>query len=396
LDKAILAAPLPSMASRVAVIGSSSNPGTQGSYLFIFNLSAGDPTIPERTIPAPASLTTFGTAIALKGSRILVGSEPQGTGFNNVGIAHLFDLNSANPNTPVHTFQNPTPASQDFFGTSVNIDGNRIVIGAYGDKSQSSDGSVYVYDLAATNPTVPFLTIRNPLPGTGDRFGFSTSLSGDRLAIGAYLDTTGGTQAGIAYLYDISGASPAPLLATFNNPTPAADDRFGISVALSGTRLLIGAEKDDTIAADSGMSYLYDLAGGNPAQPKATLATGSLVPFGGFGWRVAVSGTRIAVSDTRNRIRIFDLGSSTPTAPVLTVSAVSSGILGALALSDRFLVAGDSSVQRAYVYDLNGATPATPFATLINRSLRPVTISVNPLQSQARGSLSERPGTIQP
>jgi hypothetical protein len=45
------------------------------------------------------------------------------------------------------TLNNPTPAQSDFFGHAVAISNNKVIVGAYGDKSQGSDGSAYVYNL---------------------------------------------------------------------------------------------------------------------------------------------------------------------------------------------------------------------------------------------------------
>ena len=56
------------------------------------------------------------------------------------------------------------------------------------------------------------------------------------------------------------------LTQTILNPTPAIDDLFGKSVAISGDKVLIGAPRDDTGAKDSGAAYLFDAATGNAAR----------------------------------------------------------------------------------------------------------------------------------
>jgi hypothetical protein len=103
------------------------------------------------------------------------------------------------------------------------------------------------------------LTITNPTPGVGDNFGNSVAAVGtDRVLIGARGDDTGGNNAGAAYLFSTSG----PLLTTFTNPTPAADDSFGCSVAAVGSdRVLIGAYVDDTGATNAGAAYLFSTNG---------------------------------------------------------------------------------------------------------------------------------------
>ena len=65
-----------------------------------------------------------------------------------------------------------------------------------------------------------------------------------------------------------TGAEPAGrLLHTFLNPTPAAGDQFGWSVAISGDKVLIGAQFDDAGARESGAAYLFSPV---PTSPRQT------------------------------------------------------------------------------------------------------------------------------
>ena len=71
------------------------------------------------------------------------------------------------------------------------------------------------------------------------------------MVVGAYSDDTGARDAGSAYLDDLSGGTPVPV-ATLNNPGPADSDYFGSSVAISGTRVVVGAPGDDMERATLG------------------------------------------------------------------------------------------------------------------------------------------------
>jgi hypothetical protein len=61
---------------------------------------------------------------------------------------------------------------------------------------------------------------------------------------------------------------------TFTRPTHATPDLFGVSVALSGSSVLIGA---DGVNSDAGAAYLYDVSNGNLLQSffSPTPAAGS-------------------------------------------------------------------------------------------------------------------------
>ena len=103
----------------------------------------------------------------------------------------------------------------------------------------------------AQGPVFTTLTITNPTPAAGDSFGISLAAVGnDRMVIGA---PGAAEAAGAVYLFRTDGA----LITTFTNPTPAAYDYFGRSVtALGYERVLIGAYLDDLGATDAGAAYL--------------------------------------------------------------------------------------------------------------------------------------------
>ena len=120
---------------------------------------------------------------------------------------------------------------------------------------------------AGINPTLLF-TLNNPdAYGTSenDRFGISVALSGNYALVGAYLeDDAGGSNSGKAYIFDVTTGS---LLHTLNNPNAydtSANDNFGYAVALSGNYALVGAYlEDDAGGADSGKAYIFDVTTGN-------------------------------------------------------------------------------------------------------------------------------------
>jgi len=104
------------------------------------------------------------------------------------------------------------------------------------------------------------ITFTNPTPAANDFFGYSVAAVGtDRVLIGAHRDQTGSSfYSGAAYLLNTNGA----LLTTFTNPTPADSDFFGYSVAGVGTdRALIGAPQDNTGATWAGAAYLFSTNG---------------------------------------------------------------------------------------------------------------------------------------
>ncbi len=133
-------------------------------------------------------------------------------------------------------------------------------------------------------------TFTNPTPAANDQFGFSVAPVGtDRVLVGANRDDTGATDAGAAYLFSTNGV----LLRTFANPTPQFGERFGYPVAALGTdRVLIGSIVDVTGAFLGGAAYLFSTNG----TLLTTITNPTPADFDYFGWSVAAVGSdRIVV-----------------------------------------------------------------------------------------------------
>lgn len=234
--------------------------------------------------PAPNPADEFGGAVAIDGDTILIGGFLDDTGAGNTGSVYQF---SAASGGLVRTLNNPDPGANDQFGRTVSVSGDAMAAGApFDDTGAGNSGIVRVY---STTSGSLLHTIVNPAPTSNDNFGHAISMEGGRILIGAPFDDTGIFNAGSAYLFDVSGGS---LLRTFNNPNPVASDQFGYSVALHGNRVLIGANRQDTGAAQAGIAYLIDATTGAVLQ---TLTNPSPGGDDEFGIAVALSDNRMLV-----------------------------------------------------------------------------------------------------
>ncbi len=362
---------------------------TDAGSAYVYDVSSGTPTMPVATLNNPGLLPgdNFGYAVAVSGNLMVVGAYLLDmSGANQSGSAYVYDLGSGTPTVPIFTFNNPSPATNDGFGNSVSISGLRVVVGAFGDDTGATDaGSAYVYDLSSGTPMVPFLTLANPGPGAGGNFGFSVAISGSRVVVGAYLDDTGATNAGSAYVYDLSSVTPTVPVATLNNPSPAANDYFGGSTSISGMRVVVGSQGDDAGAGDAGSAYVYDLSSGTPTMPVATLNNPDPAAGDWFGLSVAVSGTRVVVgalydntgATDAGSAYVYDLSGGTPTVPVASLNnpspTVNDQFGRSVAVSGTRVVvsaynddSGATDAGSAYVYETSSATPTVPVATLAN------------------------------
>jgi hypothetical protein len=94
-------------------------------------------------------------------------------------------------------------------------------------------------------------TLGHPNPAAGDQFGYSVSVLGDEILVGADGDNA---ITGSAFLFD---AITGNLTAAYNNPgaAPSTDDAFGTAVSLGSGQALVGSPYDDAAATDSGLVY---------------------------------------------------------------------------------------------------------------------------------------------
>ncbi len=174
----------------------------------------------------------------------------------------------------------------DFFGDSVAISGTTAIVGAYGANDNGGPGSAYLFDVTTGLQT----SLLRPNDGFwGDGFGISVAISGTTAVVGSYYNKTFGGRSGSAYLYDTTTGQQIAKLVPDDG---VEDDRFGISVAISGTTVVVGAYKDDDNGSQSGSAYLFDTITG---QQIAKLLPNQGAANNYFGYSVGISGTTAIV-----------------------------------------------------------------------------------------------------
>ena len=168
----------------------------------------------------------------------------------------------------------------DWLGYSVDLDGDVAIVGAPLDDDQGSDAGVaYVYDL-----TTGFL-IHELLPDDGaanDRFGHSVAMHGSLAVVGALYDDDNGASSGSAYLFDTATGQQLDKLVPSDGE---ANDEFGRAVAIDGSRVLVGSYHDDDNGSQSGSAYEYDTCPSTltlDVAPGVAVA-GDAVSFGAYG-----------------------------------------------------------------------------------------------------------------
>ncbi len=254
----------------------------------------------------------FGLAVAVSGDTVVVGAyqeDSNSTGVNstpndtgdldfNSGAAYVFVRSGTTWSQQAYLKASNT-GTQDYFGYSVAISGDTVVVGAYqedsnatgvnsnqADNTAADAGAVYVFARSGTTwSQQAYLKASNTdfeASNTDfrDGFGHSVAVSGDTVVVGAPFEDSNATgvngnqaddtaaDAGAVYVFVRSGTTWSQQ-AYLKASNTGAEDVFGRSVAASGDTVVIGANwedsnstgmngnQDDNSAPGSGAAYVF-------------------------------------------------------------------------------------------------------------------------------------------
>jgi MYXO-CTERM domain-containing protein len=228
----------------------------------------------------------YAVAIAADGTRAIVGAFGDDTAAGSgAGSAHVFVRSGATWTREVTLYASGAAANEWFgFSVAMTSDGSRAIVGVpFDDTARGSGaGTARVYRRSGTSWTQE-ATLSAGDGAMYDFLGESVALSSDgtRAVVGAYRDdTAGGVDAGSARVFVRSGTAWTEE-ATLVAGDGAAADELGGSAAMSadGSRVLVGAESDDTAAGSNHGSVRVFARSGTSWSEEATL-TGSGIFFG--------------------------------------------------------------------------------------------------------------------
>jgi hypothetical protein len=213
-----------------------------------------------RLIPSTGqSYDRFGTSVDLAGGTALVGAVENFHYKPRKGSAYVFRFDPGSGSwIQEDKLRAQGSTAGDGFGVSSALSAETALVGA----SWKGAGGAYVYRYNATSGEWD-QEVR--LKGSGgqnnDEFGESLDLCGNIALVGIRGDDDNGTDSGsaIMFRYDPNSTTwneEIKLLASDG----AEEDSFGLSVAFSRDRALVGAPNGDDNGVDSGSAYLFDLA----------------------------------------------------------------------------------------------------------------------------------------
>ena len=266
-----------------------------------------------------ASGDQFGQVVALDGDTLVVGAAFADVAGADAGSAYVFNRNRGGADNwgLVAKLIAGDASAGDFFGSSVAVSGDTVLVGAFADDDVgSASGSAYIFERnrgGADNwGQVAKLTAADA--EATDQFGFSVALSGDTAVVGAQFESSAGNYGGAAYVFERNqgGADAWGQTAKLGANDGRANDQFGFAVAMAEETILVGAPGKDDVGANTGAAYIFVPNRGSaiPWIQAAKLSHADADMGDRFGESVAISGETALVGAGRNSDAAEETGSA--------------------------------------------------------------------------------------
>jgi hypothetical protein len=234
----------------------------------------------------------FGWSVAIEAETIVVGSNRA----NNTGAAYIF-TRSAGEWSQQAKLTAPDAAPNDYFGYSVAVSGNTVVIGACKDDDLTGSAYVFVWN-GSTWAFEQKLTASD-----ANYFGNSVAIDTNTILIGSYCSSPFDIDSAGSVYYFTRTAGVWSQQAILTASDPHSYDYFGCSVALDANIAVIGAYECDYRDNDNaGAAYIFTKSASGWAQEQKLIDTDDPCWGEDFGRSVAIEGSAIFVGCPNYRV----------------------------------------------------------------------------------------------
>ena len=182
--------------------------------------------------------------------------------------------------------------NNDRFGYAVDISGNTLIAGTpFHDEEK---GAVYVYKRDGDQWKQQAKLVADDA-GVKNRFGWDCAINENTIVVGAPLAAAPARLSGAAYVFKRQGDAWAQVVKITPEDGDGGDS-FGVSVDVSKSRIIVGANKDENEVKkrNSGSAYIFQLIGDAVTQ-EAKLTADEPQEGAGFGLTVALDVNRALV-----------------------------------------------------------------------------------------------------
>jgi len=324
--------------------------------------------VTKKTASNASQGENFGWAVALSEDTAVIGTpcSYQFGEYESSGSVYIFERDQGGSGAWGEAANIPSPpflsAWFNKFGTSVDMDGGIAVIG-----SPRKRGWVHIYQNAPDEPgdweRLTRITADDDESPWSDYFGFSTAINGDTVVVGAYGDNYYGSSntiwdLGSAYVFQRDQGGPDNW-GVVTRIFAHTGEYFGYSVAIDGDAVVVGGDGDLYYGFPPAHVFQRDFGG-----PNAWGHVAELVPSDAHAYapyrKVAVSGNTAIVGWFDNGLLyVFERNQGGPDAWGESARIDVGRWGGGIAISGDTLIAGYRSISdpAAHVYQRDQGGP---------------------------------------
>ena len=306
----------------------------------------------------------LGNGVAIEGNYVITGaSQEDANGEYNAGSAYLFARGLDGTMTQVSKLSASDGSSYDYFGSSVAISGEYVVVGAESaDGVVGSSGAAYLFKINSDNTTTQLAKLSADDGASGDDFGFSVAMSGDYIVVGAHSDDDLGTTSGSVYVFKKDVNDNVSQIAKLTGSNSDSYDSFGYAVAIDDSFIAIGAYGRNSDA------YLFEIVADDNITEVSKFTT--VDSKSNFGYDIDIDGDYIVVSNYGyDNAYLFKKDISNSVAQVAKLETTNTSYFGrSVAISGDTIVVGDSGVRSATVFAKDGADSVTEISKVSSAS----------------------------
>lgn len=281
------------------------------------------------------STDSFGASVAISGHQIIVGAPGNIGATSDTGTAYVFNQNASGNWDQTAKLGASNATSDAGFGFSVDLAGDRAVVGAPNHGAGSiHPGGAYVFDKQPDGTWTETSRLAATAPNDLAQFGYSVSIDGGEIAVGAPKTLRGVNYDGAVEIFGLGSLGTwDPLQSIRSDYVATGGGAFGSNVAVTGDYLVVGAESQYVVADSSGAAYVYVKGVGGEWTPSRVLVGSDVDIEGRFGRSVAVDGSNAfvgayAVKFNSGAAYYYDLAVPEPSSALLAVAGLAAVVCG--------------------------------------------------------------------
>ncbi len=206
--------------------------------------------------PLPVAFDAFGIGVSTSGNYLAIGANAVD---GRKGAVYIYIKTSNGVWEYDQTIMASDGVDDDFFGSSVSLAGEQMVVGAYGVEQEK--GTAYVFEKNSDDVWVEVQKLKGNPFNDRVQYGWTTAIQKDYIAVTA--PHIYGSEAGEVYLYKRENSGVWVENQIIQGADTQSEDAFGWSVGMYKDEIIIGSpteDHDETGAneiGDAGSSYIF-------------------------------------------------------------------------------------------------------------------------------------------